>query len=257
MKDRILTHLSLFTGIGGLDLAAEWAGFQTVGQCERAEYPTRILEQHWSEIERWRDIHELSANEFFQRTGIEKGTLTCLLGGFPCQPHSVAGLRQASLDERDLWPEFRRIIDEIRPKWVLAENVRGLLSSEHGRFFRDVLRDFAHLGYDVGWCSYRAADVGAIHARERIGIVAHAHSERLEGMRKGQISRRKPPSYEYSGGEIENWQRLSNLYEPKLLRTHHGVPHYMDRIQCLGNAVVPQQFYPIFQAIAELECGLF
>lgn len=248
-----LTHLSLFTGIGGLDLAAEWAGFQTVGQCEWAEYPIKVLEKHWSHVERWKDIHDLSANEFYRRTGIEKGKLACISGGFPCQPHSVAGLRRASLDERDLWPEYRRIVDEIRPKWVVAENVRGLLSSESGRFFRGILRDFANLGYDVGWCCYRAADVGAIHARERVAIIAHTNSERLEGMCKRSVYRREQQTYEYSGREIENWKRLSNLYEPKLLRSHNGVPNYVDRIKCLGNAVVPQQFYLIFKTIAEIE----
>lgn len=253
MKRLNLTHLSLFSGIGGLDLAAEWAGFRTVGQCELAEYPRRILEKHWPNIERWKAIEELSADEFYRKTGVEKGKLTCISGGFPCQPHSVAGLRQASLDARDLWPEYRRIIDEIRPKWVVAENVRGLLSSENGRFFRGILRDFADLGYDVGWCCYRAADVGAIHSRERIGIIAHTHGERLERMCKGSSYRGEQQTYEYSSREIENWQRLSNLYEPKLLRNHHGISNYMDRIKCLGNAVVPQQFYPIFKIIAEIE----
>lgn len=250
-----LTHLSLFTGIGGLDLAAEWAGFQTVGQCELADYPIKVLEKHWSHVERWKDIHELSANEFYRRTEIEKGKLTCISGGFPCQPHSVAGLRRASSDERDLWSEYRRVVDEIRPQWVVAENVRGLLSSESGRFFRGILRDFANLGYDVGWCCYRAADVGAIHARERIAIIAHTNSQRLEGMCKGPAYRREQQTCEHSSREIENWQRLSNLYEPKLLRSHHGIPNYVDRIRCLGNAVVPQQFYPIFKAIAEIEAG--
>lgn len=248
-----LTHLSLFSGIGGMDIAAEWAGFKTVGQCEYAEYPARVLKKHWPDVERWRDIHELSADEFFKRTGIEKGRLTCISGGFPCQPHSLAGMRKASGDERDLWPEFRRIIGEIKPRWVVAENVRGLFSSESGRFFRGILRDFSDMGYDVGWCCYRAADVGAIHARERIGIIAHANSQRLEGMREGASYRRQEQPYEHTGGKIEDWQRLSNIYEPKLLRNHNGIADYVDRIRALGNMVVPQQFYPIFRAIADME----
>lgn len=92
-RNRQLTHLSLFSGIGGLDLAAEWAGFKSVGQCEWADYPTKVLEEHWPEVERWRDIRELHADEFIRRTGIKPGELTVISGGFPCQPHSTAGLR--------------------------------------------------------------------------------------------------------------------------------------------------------------------
>lgn len=182
----MLTHLSLFSGIGGLDLAAEAAGFITVGQCEWADYPTKVLEKHWPDVPRWRDIRGLSADNFRRRTGRE--TVTVISGGFPCQPHSVAGLRKASSDERDLWPEYRRIVSEFKPRWVVAENVRGLLSSEDGRFFRGILRDFANLGYDVGWCCIRASDVGAIHSRERVAIVAHSNSYRLQG---GAIRKRQ------------------------------------------------------------------
>lgn len=279
-----LTHLSLFSGIGGLDLAAEWAGFEVVGQCEWADYPRLVLEKHWPNVERWKDIRELSADDFVQRTGIRKGELICISGGFPCQPHSVAGLRKASCDQRDLWPEYRRVVSELRPQWVVAENVRGLLSSESGRFFRGILRDFADMGYDVGWCCYRAADVGAVHPRERIGIIAHTRSQRkLEqqfeeyttewNQTQSRIDR-TIETYAYAGeqrmerncqkqvrgkqqlpqfkpyGCVEDWGIRSNLFEPKLLRNYHGVPGAVDRIKCLGNAVVPQQFYPIFRAIA-------
>ena len=175
----MLTHLSLFSGIGGLDLAAEAAGFVTVGQCEWADFPTRVLEKHWPDVPRWRDIHGLSADDFIRRTGCK--TVTVISGGFPCQPHSVAGKRKASCDERDLWPEMRRVISEIKPRWVVAENVPGLLSSENGRFFAGVLGDFAALGFNVGWGITSAVAVGAVHRRERIAIIAHAHGLRLPG----------------------------------------------------------------------------
>jgi DNA (cytosine-5)-methyltransferase 1 len=154
-----MTHLSLFTGIGGLDLAAERAGFETVGQCEWADYPTKVIEKHWPDVPRWRDIHGLTADDFRRKTGLDRPTI--ISGGFPCQPHSVAGQRKASDDERDLWGEMRRVIGELQPRWIVAENVRGLLSSEDGRFFRGILRDFAEMGYDAGWCTFRAADVGS------------------------------------------------------------------------------------------------
>lgn len=310
-----LTHLSLFTGIGGLDLAAEWAGFETVGQCEYAEYPTKVLEKHWPNVERWKDIHELSADKFIRRTGIKRGELTCISGGFPCQPHSVAGMRKASGDERDLWPEYRRVISEIRPKWVVAENVRGLISSEFGGFFRGILRDFSNLGYDVGWCCYRAADVGAVHPRERIAIIAHARSERLRTSNDnwekrhiqedefGNVTESEPKRNRWKSGVNEDIKTTSyadskygqriftddckknntgnkapgkrstdwfmsqfragfftciyggdeEYCKPLICRNDDGFSEGMDRDKCLGNAVMPQQFYPVFKAIADIE----
>ena len=259
-----MTHLSLFTGIGGLDLAAEWAGFETVGQCEWADYPTKVLEKHWPDVPRWRDIHDLSADEFVRRTG--RTEVTVISGGFPCQPHSVAGLRKASSDERDLWPEYRRVVSEIRPKWVVAENVRGLLSSEDGRFFRGILRDFSNLGFNVGWCCYRAADVGAIHARKRIAISAHADSKPLQRVFAGDCGQKTcrektPGKWGLDGQWIKQREGIetvlpmggTKLIKPLISRSDDGFPRAMDRNKCLGNAVVPQQFYPVFKAIAEVE----
>lgn len=108
--ERELTHLSLFSGIGGLDLAAEWAGFRTVGQCEWADYPRAILEKHWPGLPRWKDIRDLTGADFHEKTGIEHPTVVS--GGFPCQPHSLAGKRLASDDERDLWDELFRVYND-------------------------------------------------------------------------------------------------------------------------------------------------
>lgn len=286
-----LTHLSLFSGIGGLDLAAEWAGLETVGQCEFADYPTKVLEKHWPNVPRWRDVRELTGESFRERTGLQ--TVTVISGGFPCQPHSLAGKRKASADERDLWPEYRRVVSEIRPQWVVAENVPGLLSSEDGRFFRGILRDFAELGFDVGWCTYPAAWVGAIHKRERIGLAAHhnntgdaaqpnksfangeascverEHSQPksdgqatansdtngygLQGVQSKAIQRKPVLPLYTTARSLEEWNRRCNEFEPKLLRNFDGVSRGAYRLKCLGNAVVPQQFYPIFQAIADIE----
>lgn len=244
------THLSLFSGIGGLDLAAEMAGFETVGQCEWADYPTKVLERHWPDVPRWRDIHGLSADEFIRRTGVKN--LTVISGGFPCQPHSVAGKRKASCDERDLWPEMRRVIGDIKPRWVVAENVPGLLTSEDGRFFRGVLRDFAQMGYSVGWGVTSAAGAGAIHKRERVAIVAYDSSKRREGRLQKPFQGEQGISGSEDGRRIEEWIQRSNLYEPKLCGDRNGFPGMVDRLKCLGNAVVPQQFYPIFKAIYEV-----
>lgn len=264
---RELTHLSLFSGIGGLDLAAEAAGFTTVGQCEWADYPTRVLEKHWPDVPRWRDIRTLDKESFYERTGLR--TADVVSGGFPCQPHSLAGKRNGSGDERDLWPEMRRIIGEIKPGWVVGENVRGLLSSEAGRFFRRILRDFAALGYDVGWCVTSAAAVGAVHRRERLAIIAHSHGESVDGIR---FHDGKPLPREENCGEAKRHQALAVFeqlrsdhgcfytrdekpVEPLITRNDDGFSRAMDRNRCLGNAVVPQQFYPVFRAIAEIEMG--
>lgn len=262
-----LTHLSLFSGIGGLDLAAEWAGFRTVGQCEWADFPRAVLEKHWPDVPKWRDIHDLTADDFFRRTGYPPGGVTCISGGFPCQPHSAAGKRQASRDERDMWPEFRRVVGEVRPRWVVAENVRGLLSSEDGRFFLGVLRDFAEMGYDVGWGVTSAAAAGAIHRRERVAIIAHAHSESLYGVRlhnSMQVSRPEDNLPTIGNQAFPVFEQLrivkgriypgdKESYKSLVTRNDDGFSCAMDRNKSLGNAVVPQQFYPIFQAIAEVE----
>jgi DNA (cytosine-5)-methyltransferase 1 len=174
----MLTHFSVCTGGGGIDIAAEQAGFETVAQCEIEAYCNLVLEMRFPGLPYWEDVHHVTAKKFSRKTGIAPGELTLLSAGIPCQPHSVAGARKGSSDERDLKDEAVRIIGELRPRWVLVENVPGLLSSDDGRYFGDFLRQLAALGYDVGWCSFRAADIGAKHPRERIFIVAHAKCQR-------------------------------------------------------------------------------
>ena len=200
-----LTHLSLFSGIGGLDVAAEMAGFETIGQCEIDDYAFKVLEKNFPGVVRWRDIKDVTAKSFRERTGIESPTV--ISGGFPCQPHSLAGQRKGSGDERDLWGEFARIICEIKPRWIVGENVTGLLSSEYGRFYGRILRDLVQMGYRVGWCSYPASWVNAPHRRERVFIIAYSDSKRWCGVDKNEQKR-------CAGGGLEirkfkeSWQKL-------------------------------------------------
>jgi DNA (cytosine-5)-methyltransferase 1 len=283
-----LTHFSLFTGIGGIDIAAEWAGFTTVGQVEWADYPTKVLEKHWPNVPRWRDIRELTYDKFVERTGLR--TVNLISGGDPCQPHSLANRRRkGTKDERFLWPELLRLIKEFRPNWVVNENVEGSISN--GVVFKKV-NDLEQEGYYCTVFSIPAFAVGAWHFRQRVFIVANADSKRLQG---GENARSFPEvwknyeeqleglyqvytRYPYSITEPQKdsgtnpirekwnaWKDITGelggtlprtywtLSEPPIPGVDDGVPNRMDRSKCLGNAVVPQQVYPILQAIAEIE----
>lgn len=167
-----LTHLSLFSGIGGLDLAAEWAGIKTVGQCEWAEYPTKVLEKHWPNIPRWKDIRTLTGESFYERTG--RRTVDIISGGFPCQPFSVAGKQRGKEDDRYLWPEMVRVIKELRPTWVVGENVAGIIKLA----LPDILSELEACGYRTRTFLIPACAVGARHRRYRAAIVAYTDTER-------------------------------------------------------------------------------
>lgn len=254
-----LTHLSLFSGIGGLDLAAEWAGFETVGQCEWADFPREVLQKHWPSVPRWRDVHELTAEKFTELTGLAPGELTCISGGFPCQPHSVIGKRLAENDERHLWPEFLRVVRELRPRYVVGENVNGLLSTIH----ETVCSDLEAEGYEVWTFSIPAVAVGAHHQRYRVCLLGVAKSE------PGLQAHKRIDSDGGEGGTRTNSVRVPGPYLPGAYWSVHqppvcgmvdglpawmgGYSRYKERMQCYGNAVVPQQFYPVFSAIADLE----
>ena len=172
-----LTHLSLFSGIGGLDLAAEWAGFTTVGQCEWADYPTKVLEKHWPDVPRWRDIRTLTGESFYEKTGMR--TVDVVSGGFPCQPFSVAGKRRGKEDDRYLWPEMLRVISELRPAWVVGENVAGIVNMA----LDQVCDDLENEGYTVQAFIIPTCAVDVPHRRDRCAIVAHSTCVERHGAR--------------------------------------------------------------------------
>lgn len=270
----MLTHLSLFTGIGGLDLAAEWAGFTTVGQCEFADYPTKVLEKHWPDVPRWRDVRTLTKESFYERTGLR--TVDVISGGFPCQPFSVAGKQKGKGDDRYLWPEMLRVIRELRPRCVVGENVPGIIKIAAGQ----VVKDLERAGYHVIVFNFEAAAVGTWHRRSRVffvGIAGVADAARERIQRHAEICATKPAersgqmqSDAESGNEAvydtmcsgcagdarwgKSWELADGrcwAAEPNVGRVAHGIPARVDRLKCLGNAVVPQQAYPIFKALME------
>lgn len=171
----MLTHLSLFSGIGGLDIAAEMAGFKTVGQCEWADFQTKVLEKHWPDVPRWRDIRTLTGESFYERTGLR--TVDVISGGFPCQPFSLAGKRGGKDDDRYLWPEMLRVIRELNPSWVIGENVPGIVNMA----LDTVLSDLENEGYSAQPFIIPACGVDAPHRRDRVCIVAYARSRSCYG----------------------------------------------------------------------------
>ena len=162
-----MTVGSLFSGIGGLDLGLEKAGHEIVWQVENDPYCRRVLQKHWPDVDLYEDVHDVGAHNLAE--------VDVICGGFPCQPVSLVGKQLAQDDERWLWPEFARVLGQLRPRYALVENVPGILIRGLG----DVLGDLAELGYDAEWGSISAASVGAPHLRKRIFIVAHAKCEGL------------------------------------------------------------------------------
>ena len=291
-----LTHLSLFSGIGGLELAAEMAGFRTVGQCEWADYPTKVLEKHWPDVPRWRDIRTLTGESFYEKTGLR--TIDVISGGFPCQPFSVAGKRRGKEDDRYLWPEMLRVISELRPAWVVGENVAGIVNMA----LDQVCADLENEGYAVQAFIIPACAVDAPHRRDRCAIVAwNSNSRDRDAWAEREVEKRENaeptgicddvPTEKaqperrcdvlsdtdnrgrslWRDGELPAVEETAKSWadhrgraaeyvagewwpaEPDVGRVAYGVSSRVDRLKCLGNAVVPQQFYPVFLAIAEME----
>ena len=333
----MLAHFSLCSGIGGLDLAAEWAGFTTIAQCEIDEYASKVLAKNFPGVPNLHDIRTIT-NSGLAEYGIDGSEITVISAGFPCQPYSLAGKGRSDSDSRDLWGEVARVLGEIRPPWFVGENTPGLFARQNQRFFRRVLDDLASLGYSVGWGIWGACDVGAPHRRERVFIIGHRNiSDTLCKRRmdeqvkifatergeqtfcntlklcgnfsnaackrcyKDEVQRGKPEkgwnktygrettesgmqfkrickrisdtssdimgmygseqqAQEVAGRRNNNGARAERnasgelwKAEPDVVRVADGIPARVDRLRCLGNAVVPQQAYPIFKAIAEYE----
>lgn len=157
--------LSLFSGIGGFEIACEWAGMEIIGQVEIDPFCQKVLAKHWPHVKRMGDIKQVRGDEF--------GAVDIIVGGVPCQPASVAGKRRGTEDDRWLWPETLRIVKTVRPKWCVFENPSGILSLQGGVSFDNILSEMEREGYEVRAYSIPACAVGAPHKRERVFIVAY------------------------------------------------------------------------------------
>jgi len=222
---------SLFTGIGGIDLGLERAGMECAWQVEIDPFCQKVLAKHWPEVARYEDIREVGSHNL--------GPVDLICGGFPCQDISYAGKGSGLSGERSgLWREMLRTIRMVRPRLALVENVAALLRRGMGR----VLGDMAESGYDAEWDCLPAAAFGARHFRERVFIIATpgvlANTPIINQGDMGRL----PPS-------VERWRRLGEpnsetgwLWpnESGVGRRAYGVPRGVDRLRCLGNAVVPQ-----------------
>jgi DNA (cytosine-5)-methyltransferase 1 len=248
---------SLFAGIGGFDLGFERAGFKTVWQVEIDPYCQKVLAKNFPEAERFGDIRECG------RHNLKPVDVIC--GGFPCQDISNAGKRAGIKGERSgLWSEHARIIRELRPKYVVVENVAALL----GRGMGVVLGDLAEIGYDAEWEVISASDVGAPHERERVWITAYPASERcgpwperrpspsLTGKQQPALQETSDPQKvlrpkifgKQQDRNLRRYWRLSwRQYLETIRGMDDGVPGRVDGLAALGNSLVPQ----IPQAIAE------
>ncbi len=269
-----LKVIDLFSGIGGFALGLEWAGgFETIRFCENDPFCVEVLKKRFPEVEITEDIHDFRASE---------NETDLVVGGFPCQPFSHAGRRKPESDSRNLWPEMHRVINLVRPSWVVCENVTGLVTMG----LDDVLADLESSGYSSQTFAIPARAVGAPHRRERIwivaarvpvpdterdslrlererggeqrhvtsaavvddnggaGPVADADSSRLEGRPVDREDRSERPTW--AGSRADEDDRLARS---GIRRVSHGIPRRVDRLRALGNAVVPQIVEEIGRAI--------
>ena len=245
-----LTHISLFSGIGGIDLAAEWAGFETILFVEIDKYCQRVLRKHWPNVPIIGDIKDVKGNEFEDTTLIS--------GGFPCQDISSVKYNPEGIDgeKSGLWGEYKRLVSKVRPKYVIVENVSALLFRGVGR----VLGDLSEIGYDAEWRIVQASDYGAQHQRKRLFIIAYPQGFRWNPL---DIQQKDGCTKEYIQSSVTFrglCSDLSMVMEPNfsnprsgINRNDDGISPGLDRLKCLGNAVVPQQIYPILKAIARIE----
>lgn len=228
-----MKFISLFAGIGGLDLGLERAGMECVAQVEIDDFCQKVLQKHWPDVPKYKDVRDVGKHNL--------PTANLICGGFPCQDVSLAGKQLGLNGERSiLWREYFRIICEIRPEWIVAENVVGLLSANNGDFFGMVLRDLAQAGYDAQWRVLRASQFFAPHSRERVIVIAYPNQIRQRDVFSHNAwvqTKEKPQLWDTFRA---NGRQVFVETAHRVLGDYDGLPVELDRLGALGNAVVPQ-----------------
>jgi len=271
-----MNHGSLFSGIGGFDLAAKWMGWENIFHCEWNGFGQKVLKYYWPNAISYGDITKTDFT-------IWRGRIDIITGGFPCQPYSLAGKRKGKADDRHLWPEMFRAIREIQPLWVVGENVPGLITWSGGLVFEEVQTALEDEGYEVQSFVLPACGVNAPHRRDRVWFVAYARNfaggsaERCSDKRGWQFLPNKQ-----QGGEIRSedagcgseratpdtartiecttWNNFPT--QSPLCNRDDGISSRLsgitfpkwrnESIRAMGNAIVPQVAYQIFKVIDEM-----
>lgn len=252
-----MRHGSLFSGIGGFDLAAEWMGWENVFHCEWNQFGKKVLNYYWPNAISY---HDITKTDFT----IHRGQIDILTGGFPCQPYSQAGKRLGKEDDRHLWPEMLRAIREIQPGWVVGENVRGLVNWNGGMVFDDIQAELEVEGYEVQTFLLPACAVNNVHRRDRVWIIAHSdrngckwgngkNEKHTDKERKQKVGNVKSSVSYFSGFTTE----------PTVCVGDDGLPTELDgitfpkwrneSIKAYGNAIVPQVALQIFKSIEKYQ----
>ncbi len=271
------THASLFSGIGGFDLAATWCGWENIFQVENDSFCQKVLTKNFPDVPKYLNIEDFNGDEY-------KNAISVISGGFPCQPFSSAGKRKGVDDERYLWGEMFRVIKNVAPPYVVAENVLGLLTNQNGMAFKQVLADLESEKYETLVFVLPAIAQNAPHIRNRVFFVAYSESaDALQNFRKekrrqaqqfgkcfeqGNFANANSSQCERKQLSIRLAEEASRAWEhwnihwsewsvkPTICRGDDGISLRLDRnrrnrIKALGNAVVPQVVYQIFKAIQE------
>jgi DNA (cytosine-5)-methyltransferase 1 len=231
----LLTHGSLFSGIGGFELGAEWAGIETKWNCEYEPFQRKILKKNFPLSQQHEDIRTLSHPSY----------VDIISGGFPCQDISIAGKGKGITGERSgLWGEMHRVIGEVRPRYVVIENSPMLTV----RGFERVLCDLSEIGYDAEWQCLSGTTFGIQQGRERIYCIAYPREISSECSSPQQVFR-EPYLSQQPAGIYPGWRTRRELPEPRTFRAGHGVPDLVDRVGSLGNAVIPFIALYLFKCI--------
>ena len=213
------THLDLFSGIGGFALAAKWNGYRTVGFCDNEPYAQAVLKKHWPDVPIHKDIREVRGELY--------AGVTLLTGGFPCQPFSVAGKQRGKDDNRYLWPEMLRVIQEAKPTWIIGENVAGIVNLA----LDQVCVDLEGQGYEVEPIIIPACAVDAPHRRDRVWILAHSKCD-------GQSSSKERGGTEKAVRIEQNWSHdaLNTSRASNLSASEYDVADSVSQRGCCGNS---------------------